>query len=274
MHWLNNMKTLNEQDGDDFDFDAALAKEPDVKKIKVNTGGNKDTKVIKPKDPTKVKDTTIVKDPVVVQDPNKSPELIAAERRLSNPTKLAEITKLMINGINYLRYLHGKLDVNDIDEYGVMDYMMKHLRSHDGIAGTEFARYCDVIYRFSNPSKYASLHSLIKKYPKQYNYFISRNGGTSVTFDWLQSKNYKKFTFYTPFVGDPYAEWLDWEDKDSDMEIEKRISKLARSFSEFNPPKKVAVVKRLSDIQINNMVLACYNVKAYGAPQEWLRIKK
>jgi hypothetical protein len=209
-------------------------------------------------------------------DPKKSPELVSMERSLANPERMGEITKLMINGINYMRYLQPKLEGSDIDEYAIMNFMLKHLRGHDGIEGAAFARYCDLIYRFSNPSKYGNLHTLIKKYPKQYNYFISRNGKTSVTFDWLIAKNGRALTFYTPFVGgwNTYADYLDWEDKDSDTEIEKRISKLARSFQEFNPPKKVSIVKRLTDLQINTMVLACYNVKAYGAPQDWLRIKK
>ena len=66
---------------------------------------------------------------------------------------------------------------------------------------------------------------------------------------------------------------LDWEDKDTDLNIGKRFNKLARSFDDFNPPISIKIRNRFTDLYINNLVLACYNVKAFGAPAEWLRKK-
>ena len=256
------MKTLLEQD---FDLGAALSGEKPV------VTKPADKPVDKPAD--KPGDTIV--DKPLDKDKNKvkkSAALRAMEMDLAAPGKIKYVDKLMINAVQYFKYLPGKMDYSDIDEYAVMDFMINHLRSRHGMYGSDMVRYCDLIYRFSNPSKYATLHKLIKKYPIEYKYFLTKNGKSGMSFERLLNSN---LTFFTPFQNDSndWAEYLDWEDKDTDLNIGKRFAKLSHSFAEFNPPYKIKISNRFTDLDINNLVLACYNVKAYGAPLEWLRKK-
>ena len=252
------MKILLEQD---FDLDAALS-------------GGKTTTVVEPvlpNDPPPVKPG----DPPLPDDTkdkvNKSDALIAMERDLANPEKIKLISKLKYNAIEYRLKLPKQMNHTDIEEYDIMDSMIYHLRSRNTMSGTDMVCYCDLIYRFSNPSRYSSLHKLIKKYPKQYKYFLTSNGKNGLSFDRLNTN----LTFFTPFQNDSnnWAEYLDWEDADTDFNIKERLIKIARSFDKFNPPTSIKIRNRFTDSYINNLVLACYNVKAFGAPVEWLRKK-
>jgi hypothetical protein len=237
--------------------------------------------VVKPKDDTRKDDTRrddTRNDDTKPEDKNKdknkvkkSAELIALERSLSNPTQAMHVNKLLVNAIQYIKYLPGYMDHTDIDEYAVMDFMLKHLRTSNGLYGEERVRYCDLIYRFANSTRYATLHKLIKKFPIEYKYFLSRNGH-GLTFERIATN----LTFFTPFQNDSndWAEYLDWEDKGSDPEIGKRFSKLSHSFKYFNPPVSIKIMNRFSDLDIHNLVIACYNVNAFGKPVDWLRKKK
>lgn len=252
------MKILLEQD---FDLDAALS-------------GGKTTTVVEPvlpNDPPPV-NPEYTPPPVGNKDKvNKSDALIAMERDLANPEKIKLISKLKYNAIEYRLKLPKQMNHTDIEEYDIMDSMIYHLRARDTMLGTAMVCYCDLIYRFSNPSRYSSLHKLIKKYPKEYKYFLTSNGKNGLSFDRLNTN----LTFFTPFQNDSnnWAEYLDWEDWETDPNIGKRFNKLARSFDEFNPPISIKIRNRFTDLYINNLVLACYNVKAFGTPVEWLRKK-
>ena len=146
---------------------------------------------------------------------NKSDALIAMERDLANPEKIKLISKLKYNAIAYRLKLPKQMNHTDIEEYDIMDSMIYHLRPRDTMSGDAMVCYCDLIYRFSNPSRYSSLHKLIKKYPKEYKYFLTSNGKNGLSFDRLNTN----LTFFTPFQNDSnnWAEYLDWEDKDTDL---------------------------------------------------------
>ena len=257
------MKTILIEQDLEFDLDAAISKEPDAAKVttvnvtkpetsKLNTG--KPTKPTKPTDKTDDSQTS-----------SKVDKIAAAK-------KSKYINKLISNAIIFYEVMNKQLIGFDIDEDAIWKSIKKYMLGSGGNDAQLKTAYCDIIIRILNSN---SLQAYVKKYPKQYEYFISRNGSSGTTIDFLKSINNTYLRRLDNLFVGTLGDWLDFDtealiDNQSTSVRRKKLNYNIFNGYKYNPNQqaKVPLILRYTDSQINSKVLSYYKDNMFGAPKE------
>jgi hypothetical protein len=195
---------------------------------------------------------------------------VADAERSANLQKY--IKKLISNGIVFYEQITKNILIYDIDEDAVWRLIKNRMIGNGGRDAQLKTAYCDSIIRIINSN---SLQTYVKKYSKQYEYFISRNGESGTTIEYLKSINnpYMK-RLDNLFVG-TMGDWLDF---DSEAEIDGQSTMVRRNKLNYhifngykydpNQKAKVEFKLRYTDSQINSKVLSYYKDNMFGPPKE------
>jgi hypothetical protein len=178
------------------------------------------------------------------------------------------IKLLIINGIQFYSSLLTYLSYYDIDEEAVQKLFSKKLTT------VPHARYCDMIFRITNPTGY--LATTIYKNSKKFNYFISRNE-TSSNLSYLRGFK-KSVDLNNSFksLNNLFNKELDFYDyviEDIPMITMNKLSGLGiiKNIGSGGSPNWQIAFKPFTDQYIIQLVNTIYDNQIYGKPQSYLR---
>jgi hypothetical protein len=254
------MNKLFEQEWslDDIPTDGTVVVNTKVVDKSSNKGnGTLTDKPVKPVKPTDKTDDS--------ETPSKVDKVAAAK-------KSKYINKLISNAIIFYEIITKQTAVFDIDEDAIWKSIKKYMLGAGGNDAQLKTAYCDIIIRILNSN---SLQAYVKKYPKQYEYFISRNGSSGTTIDFLKSINNTYFRRLDNLFVGTLGDWLDF---DTEALIDNQSTSVRRkklNFNIFNGYKydpnekaKVPLILRYTDSQINSLVLSYYKDHMFGSPKK------
>jgi hypothetical protein len=181
--------------------------------------------------------------------------------------------QLISNAVVFYEAINRQVNQSlNIDEDVVWNVITKRMIGAGGRDAQLKTAYCDIIIRIANSK---SLQSYIKKNPKQYEYFIQRNGSIGTTIDYLKSiENPYMSRLDDLFVG-TLGDWMDFDSEATigGLSTPLRIRSLNRHvFAGYkynsNDNATVKLKLRYSDSEINSKVLSFYKNNVFGVPKE------
>jgi hypothetical protein len=180
--------------------------------------------------------------------------------------------QLISNAIIFYEVMNKQLIGVDIDEDAIWKSIKKYMLGSGGNDAQLKTAYCDIIIRILNSN---SLQAYVKKYPKQYEYFISRNGTSGTTIDFLKSINNTYLRRLDNLFVGTLGDWLDFDtealiDNQSTSVRRKKLNYTIFNGYKYNPNQqaKVPLKLRYTDSEINSKILSFYKNNVFGVPKE------
>jgi hypothetical protein len=262
------MKTILKEQDLEFDLDAAISKEPDAAKVRNVNVIKPDDKIVKGGDKIVKGGDKIVKGGDEIDDTDQTSKIA----KIAAAKKSKYINKLISNAIIFYEVVNKQLVGFNIDEDAIWKSIKKYMLGAGGNDAQFRTAYCDIIIRILHTN---SLQAYVKKYPKQYEYFISRNGSSGTTIDYLKSINNTYLRRLDNLFVGTLGDWLDF---DTEALIDNQSTSVRRkklNYNIFNGYKydpntkaKVPLILRYTDSQINSKVLSYYKDNMFGKPKE------
>jgi hypothetical protein len=181
------------------------------------------------------------------------------------------ISKQIMNAIQFYSSLLTYLQYFDIDEEAIQKLFSRKLVS------IYHARYCDMIFRLANPT--GVLLAATTKYPKRFDYFLSRNK-TSTNLSYLQgfkksipSKNMNNSFKSLSNLFLKSSDFYDYVIEDIPLVTMNKLAGLGiiKNFGTASDIVWTIAFRPYSDRYIIQLVNTIYDNQIYGKPQSYLK---
>jgi hypothetical protein len=180
--------------------------------------------------------------------------------------------QLISNAVIFYEAINRQVNKNNIDEDAIWKVITKRMIGKGGASARYKTAYCDIIIRIANSE---SLQSYIKKNPKQYDYFIQRNGSTGTTIDYLKSIDNPYMSRLDDLFVGTLGDWMDFDSEATIGGLNTTLRIRTLNYHVFdgykynsNDNATVKLKLRYTDSEINSKILSFYKNNVFGVPKE------
>jgi hypothetical protein len=173
---------------------------------------------------------------------------------------LKQKDSLIRNAIIFYETMSKLTSTFNWDEKTIYKVMAKYITPDN-------APYIDALIRMIS----GDMKDLRRKYLPAYNYWLSRNGQSGTTFQYLAALPIHNLVYHdlTDFVSRDYANWLDLDSTDPKIvKLKKQLRSVFPNIMKHTISGNMYTSTKLNGqidrVQLANMIMDIYNTKAFG----------